>query len=141
MSPVITDDVRNILEVIKQNCGLSAFEARNLGPRTLRAIGQALDDDLLRDDSSGWDEEVRYVLTGKGEKALGIQPWWRSIFASISAALPERASLMFRTSLPAACLIVAMCGIVLSALLVSRDNGQMIRHAGVVGPLFSTQSR
>lgn len=134
MTPVLTKGIQSLLLSIHQDGGLTVPCPEQLDAFTAMHLRQAIDAGWIRDDSSGWDEEPRYVVTRKGRDAIGVEPWrlgWSwCIFGLIRTSRKKtKIAIAF---LPGVCLVIILCGIVLSVLVArspqeTADWSSMIR--------------
>ncbi|KAA1184734.1 hypothetical protein FP026_05030 [Rhizobium tropici] len=147
-----TPDESDLLKLLRRILRDGIYEVANFADvdrKTTRLLAQALSLRVIREDSAGWNNGARYVLTDDGRRALGLQiDWWmpedlrRTISPEAEAlniqggqarpcqpvtAMRSQGNRVVRTVLectPAICLIAVICGII----LVTMVGGRLVSH-------------
>lgn len=148
-----TPDESDLLKLLRRILRDGIYEISDftdVDRKTTRLLAQALNLRVIREDSTGWNNGARYVLTDDGRRALGLQiDWWmpedlrRAIPPTLNTqqghqarpcqpepTIRSRENRALRIALeciectPAICLIAVVCGIILVTIV----GGHLVSH-------------
>lgn len=147
-----TPDESDLLKLLRGILRDGIYEVSDFADvdrKTTRLLAQALSLRVIREDSAGWNNGARYVLTDDGRRALGLQiDWWmpedlrrtispetETLNIQCGQARPRQPATAMRSwenravrialeCTPALCLIAVICGII----LVTMVGGHLVSH-------------